>query len=411
MRILLLTDNFVPETNSPALRAYEHAREWVADGADVTVITSIPNFPTGVPLAPYRNRPYQREWLNGIEVIRVWTFLAPNRGVFRRSLDFLSFAASGFFAGLFRTADVIVATSPQLLTGVAGWWLACIKHKPWILEVRDLWPASIVDVGLMQENLFIRLLSRLERRLYRHATRVVAVSAGIRDGLLACGVPSEKIGIVPNGVDLRRFGAERRSGVLPSDPALRNKVIAAYVGTHGMAQGLETVVDAADRLKTTNIHFLFVGDGARREAVTAHAKDLGLTNVTFTGLVPLTTAEEYLHLSEIVLIPLKRTKQIQITLPAKIFEAAALGKPMIVSAEGASADLVQRYGAGLVVPPESPDALAGAIAQLCKDSSLRARLAQGGLALARDFDRRRFAKDMLEQIRQAASQARRSTRA
>ncbi len=410
MHILLLTDNFVPETNSPALRAYEHAREWVAEGADVTVITSIPNFPTGVPLTPYRNRPYQRERMSGIEVVRVWTFMAPNRGVFRRSLDFLSFAASGFAAGLFRSADVIVATSPQLLTGVAGWWLAAVKHKPWILEVRDLWPASIVDVGVMRENLFIRMLSRLEQRLYRHATRVVAVSAGIRNGLLARGVPDEKIGVVPNGVDLNRFDKERRSGPPAADPALRNKFIVAYVGTHGMAQGLETAVDAAARLKTNDIHFLFVGDGARREAVIAHAKELRLKNVTFTGLVPLVAAEEYLRHSEIVLIPLKRTKQIQITLPAKIFEAAALGKPMIVSAEGASADLVQRYGAGLVVPPENPDALAGAIAELCGDSSLRARLAQGSLALARDFDRRRFAKDMLEQIRQAAGHADRSAR-
>jgi glycosyltransferase involved in cell wall biosynthesis len=298
-----------------------------------------------------------------------------------------------------------------LLTGLAGWWLASLKRKPWILEIRDLWPASIVDVGVMQENFLIRTLLRLERRLYRHATRVVAVSAGLRDGLLARGVPGEKIGVVPNGVDLLRFEfAERRTPIV-ADPALRGKFIVSYVGTHGMAQGLETVVDAAVLFKASDVHFLFVGDGARRETVATHARTLGLTNVTFTGLVPSATAEGYLRLSDIVLIPLKRTKQIQITLPAKIFEAAALGKPMIVGAEGASADLVMRYGAGLVVPPESPAALASAITQLREDASLRAQLAQGSLALARDFDRRRFAKEMLEQIRQVAAEANRPMQA
>jgi glycosyltransferase involved in cell wall biosynthesis len=409
MRILLLTDNFVPEANSPARRAYEHARVWVAEGAQVTVITSVPNFPTGVPFSPYRNHPYQRERIDGIEVVRVWTFMAPNRGVFRRSLDFLSFAFSGFLGGLFQSADVIVATSPQLLTGLAGWWLAGLKRKPWVLEIRDLWPASIVDVGVMRENLFIRMLSVLERQLYRHATRLIAVSSGVRDGLVARGVSPEKIGVVANGVDLSRFSLHRQADGQLIGPELRNRFVVAYVGTHGMAQGLETVVDAAALLKASDIHFLFAGDGARREAVMARAKELELTNVTFTGLVPTTAAEEYLRLSEIVLIPLKRTRQIQITLPAKIFEAAALGKPMIVSAEGAAADLVERYGAGLAVPPEDPEALAAAILQLHCEPSLRARLAHGGLALALDFDRRRFAKNMLEQIHQAATEASRSS--
>src|SRR3954470_15797113 len=176
MHILLLTDNFVPETNSPALRGYEHARRWVADGIDVTVITSIPNFPTGRPLPPYRNRALQRESRDGIQIIRVWTWLAPNRGVWMRSLDFLSFACSSFVAGLFEHPDVIVATSPQLLTGLSGLLLARFKRRPWVLEVRDLWPDSIVAVGALRENTLVRLLRSLERLLYRHASRIVAVS-------------------------------------------------------------------------------------------------------------------------------------------------------------------------------------------------------------------------------------------
>jgi hypothetical protein len=399
MRILLLTDNFVPETNSPALRAYEHARCWAAAGASVTVITSIPNFPTGRPLPPYRNRLYQKEWIDGIEVVRVWTLLAPNRGVVRRSIDFLSFAVSSLLAGLFRPTDVILATSPQLLTGVSGWWLSVLKQRPWVFEVRDLWPDSIVAVGLMRPNGFIRLLQLVERRLYRHATRVVAVSEGIRDRLVAKGVAPAKLGVVPNGVDLRRIALAGPGHDLRPPPGAEGKFVAGYVGTHGMAQGLEVVLHAAKRLAGQPFHFLFVGEGARREALQAEAREMQLGNVTFVGLVPLPTAAGYLRLCDAVLIPLKRTDQLEITLPGKIFEAAAVGKPIIVSAEGASAELVRRYDAGLVAPPEDAEALAAAIMRLRDDPALRQRLSQGSLALARDFDRERFATAMLDQLR------------
>jgi glycosyltransferase involved in cell wall biosynthesis len=398
MRILLLTDNFVPETNSPALRAYEHARRWAENGINVTVITSIPNFPTGRPLPPYRNRPYQREFLNGIEVIRVWTWLAPNKGIFFRSIDFLSFAVSSFVAGLFQRADVIVATSPQLLTGLAGSLLGTVKRRPWLFEVRDLWPDSVVAVGAMQENALIRVLRGLERHLYRDATRLVAVSDGIRGRLIAKGVPAQKIGVVPNGVDLERVAATDDQSSSPLPANLQGKFVVGYIGTHGMAQGLETVLDAAERLQNRNVHFLFAGDGARREALIARAGQLRLQNVTFCGQVSLQTATAYLRRCDVVLVPLKRTNQIEITLPGKIFEAAAMGKPLIVSAEGASADLALKYQAGLVVAPEQPDQLADAIRRLQTQPELSEQLSRGAIALARDFDRERFAKMMLEEI-------------
>lgn len=403
MHILLLTDNFVPETNSPALRAFDHARAWVREGEKVTVITSVPNFPLGRPLPPYRNRLYQTETLEGVRVIRVWTVMAANRGVFRRSLDFLSFALSGFTAGLFERADVIVATSPQLLTGLAGRWLATLKRKPWVFEVRDLWPDSIVSVGVMRENFFVRALRRLEHGLYRSANRIVAVSEGIRGRLIERGVPAVKIGVAPNGIDLRRASATKDGTRLREELGLRESFVVGYVGTHGMAQGLEVVLDAAVHLRGTDTHFLFVGEGARRKAIMAHARALQLDNATFVGLVPLAFAAEYIAACDAILIPLKRTDQIEITIPGKIFEAAALGKPMIVSAVGASAELMQRYGAGLVVPPEQPDLLADAVLQLRDNPKLRAGLRDGCLRLARDYDREKLAADLLRQIRSAAA--------
>jgi len=403
MRILLITDNFIPETNSPARRAYEHARSWVSAGNQVTVITSIPNFPTGRPLPPYKNKLRQRQDIEGIEVVRVWTLLAPNSGVVLRSLDFLSFAISGFLAGVFERADVIVASSPQLLTGMAGWWLSIAKRRPWLLEIRDLWPDSIVAVGAMRENFYIRTLRRLERLLYRRASRLVTVSDGIRDRIVGYGTSPDKIGVVPNGVEVGRLGPRPKSGPSMDGLALNGKFVVGYVGTHGMAQGLEVVLRAAQSMAETNTCFLFVGEGARRKRLMDLAADLKLENVRFVGLVPSTVAADHLALCDIVLIPLRRSSQLEVTIPSKIFEAAAMERPMIVGAEGASARLIQEYGAGVVVPPEDPEALVAAILRLQSDGALVARLREGCRSLARDFDRRRLATEMLDQIRLAIS--------
>lgn len=404
MLILYLTDNFVPETNSPALRAFEHARVWAREGAEVRVITSVPNFPTGRPLAPYRNRP-QTEILDGVQVTRVWTFMAPNKGVALRSLDFLSFAITSFIAGLFETPDVVLASSPQLLTGLSGWWLATIKRRPWILEVRDLWPESIVSVGAMRSNLLIRLLGRLEKRLYRHATRIVTVSDGLRNRLLERGVPAEKVAVVYNGVNLSRATPRKKNERLLRELGFDRKFVVGYVGTHGMAQGLEVVLDAANGLRGSDVRFLLVGDGARRDAVVAHAHALKLDNTALVGLVPIAEAAEYLSLCDVVLVPLKRTDQIEITLPAKVFEAAAMEKPMIVAAGSAAADLVSRYGAGLVVPPEDPEALAKAIERLRDEPDLLHSLKAGCRKLADDFDRDRLAIEMLDQLKLTAGRS------
>ena len=168
----------------------------------------------------------------------------------------------------------------------------------------------------MRENAFIRGLRRLEHSLYRHASRVVAVSEGIRNRLMERGVPGEKIGVVPNGVDLRRLSSASGERVR-SDLKLQRKFVLGYVGTHGMAQGLETVLDAARSLGPGDTHFLFVGEGARRDALIAYADDLALQNVTFAGLVPLETAAEYVAACDAILIPLKRTDQIEITIPGR----------------------------------------------------------------------------------------------
>jgi hypothetical protein len=399
MRILVLSDNFVPEQNASALRTFEHCRRWVEQGATVTVITTVPNFPTGIIQAPYRNRLRQRETIDGIEVIRVWSFLAPNKDVVLRGLDFLSFAIGAFLAGLFQKADVILATSPQLLTGLAGRLLARVKAKPWIFEVRDLWPESIVTLGVLKQGRIIRLLEKLEIGLYGSATRIVTISEPMRERIAARGVPAEKIAVVSNGADPARLqGGEKREQLAAQWKPL-GRFVVGYIGTHGMAQGLEVVVSAAEILRETNVHFLFVGEGVRRRELEALAQRLGLVNTTFLGMVSTSDAIDYLALSDVVVVPLKRTATFESALPSKVFETAAVGRPMIVSAHGHVADVVQHYDAGIVVEPGDPAQLAAAILQLRDDDDLRSRLRAGCKKLARDFSRERLADLMLGEIR------------
>jgi glycosyltransferase involved in cell wall biosynthesis len=405
MKLLFLTDNFVPEQNASARRSYEHCRNWANQGVQVTVITTVPNFPLGKPQPPYRNRLYARESIDGIEVVRVWSFLAPNSGVILRALDFASFALTGFFAGLAHNADIIVATSPQLLTAMCGHFLGRVKRRPWVFEVRDLWPESITAVGAMKEGVVMRLLRRLERRLYSSAERIVTVTEPMRTRLIERGVAERKVGVVPNGADLTRLLPRLRSADLAAELRLEGKFVVGYVGTHGFAQGLEVVIKSAALVGESNIHFLFVGEGARREFLVDLAARLRLQNVTFVRGVPSDTAVEYLALADAIVVPLKNSALFDGALPSKIFEAAAMEKPLLLSAKGLSADVVREYHAGIVVEPENPQALASAVLQLYNNKSLCDGFRNGCRALARQYNRETLANRMLDEIRFAAAKA------
>ena len=400
MHILVLTDNFVPEQNAPALRTHQHCRRWVQDGADVTVITTVPNFPVGKPHYGYQNKWRQEETIDGIRVVRVWSYMAPNEGLIRRSLDFLSFAVTSWLAGRRERPDVIVATSPQLLTGLAGHRLSRTLDVPWVFEVRDLWPDSIVAVDALREGRGIRALRRLEESLYASANRIVTISDALRDAIAAKGVDWNKISVVYNGVDPHRLSVREKSPRLLQHFSYEGKFVIGYVGTHGMAQRLETVVKAAKMLEQfADIRFLFVGDGARRKALAKLARRLKLSTIEFHGLVTSATVVEYIALCDAIVVPLRKSQLFEGALPTKIFEAAAMERPIILSAEGIAADLVRKYEAGVAVEPENAADLAEAILKLRNDATLRARYGNGGRTLAADFDRNKLADLMLDEIR------------
>ncbi len=357
MRILFLTDNFPPEVNAPATRTYEHARAWVDDGAEVTVITCAPNFPQGRSYPGYRNALRQVEMMDGIRVVRVWSFMARNAGFARRLLDYTSYAASALVAGLFEAADVIVATSPQFFTTWAGCSLAALRGKPWVFELRDLWPESAVALGMSGPAPLTRAMARIELALYRNAARVVALTPAFKTRLIERGVPAPKIAVIPNGVDRAAF-APRANLALKSELGAQGRFLIAYVGTHGLAHGLAPLIEAMADLPQG--HLLLVGDGAAKSALAETAWRGALPNVTLWPQIPRARVPEIIAGVDAMLVSLRRADVFRTVIPSKIFEAAAMEKPILLGAEGQSRAIVEKYAAGAAFTPEDGPAFAAA---------------------------------------------------
>lgn len=409
MHVLFLSDNFPPETNAPATRLVEHARAWVRAGHRVTVVTCAPNFPEGRVYPGYANRWLQRETLEGIEVVRVKTYIAPNRGFGGRVLDHLSFMACGSLAALFvARPDVVVATSPQFFAAVGGWLVAALRRKPFVFELRDLWPESIKAVGAMKESAAIRLLEKLELFLYRRAARIVSVTHSFREALVRRGVDGDKIDVVTNGVDMMRFSPRPKDTALERELGLQDCFVAGYVGTHGMAHALETLLQAMHVLqqhdKGGDIRLLLLGDGARKSDLQAEAARLGLTNVRFIDTVSKDQVARYWSLLDVSIIHLRRTELFTTVIPSKLFECMGMGIPVLHGVAGESAALVEREGVGIVFRPESVDQLVDGLLTLRHDPVRRQGLSIAALAAAYRYDRRALALRMRSSLVDATKQ-------
>ncbi len=401
MRVLFISHYFFPEGNAPATRVHEFTRRWVRAGHEVTVITGVPNVPNGVPYEGYTNRFRQRERVDGVDVIRVWTWLAANKGTVRRILNYLSFMASATLAGLFtRRPALVIATSPQFFCGWAGVLVAKLRRRPFVLEVRDLWPESIAAVGAFRSGRLLAALEWLERRMYGAADVVVTVGDGYRRKLEERGVAPERIRVLPNGVDLSAFEPRADDGRIRAELGLGDRFVCAYIGTIGMGCGLEVVLQAARRLRSAgrdDVRFLLVGDGAVRQELEARARDEGLDAVVFTGRQPKARMPDFLAAADACLVHLTKTELFRTVMPSKIFEAAAMERPIVLGVEGFAADLVEKAGAGICIEPENEDELLAAVDRLAGDRPLGRRLGAAGLErIARRHDYSLLARRYLE---------------
>lgn len=402
MKILFLTDNFPPEVNAPATRTYEHCREWVRNGAEITVITGFPNFPQGKIYPGYTNKWKQEEYIDGIRVIRVWTYITANEGFFKRTLDYISYSVTAFFAGLSLDCDVIVATSPQFFTALAGRTLAFFKRKPWIMEVRDLWPESIKTVGAMKDNFIIKYLEQEAKWCYQSANKIISVTESFKTEIIKKGIKSDKIQVVRNGANLELYQAKPKNKEILKKLDLGNKMVLGYIGTHGMAHKLDFILDCAKVMAGTDdrYHFLLIGDGAEKHNLKKKIADENIHNVTLLDSVDKHEVVDYLSVLDAAIINLKKSDLFKTVIPSKIFETAAMQIPILIGVDGEARMIVEHYNAGLYYEPENMESFLRVTNQLFTSNGLYDDLKAGGSRLAQAFDRKRLAGEMLEQIRE-----------
>jgi len=371
---------------APAARVSELSRHWVKLGHEVSVLTGFPNHPTGVLYPGYGGKLRHlvcNEQKDGVRIVRTWLWPLPNRKSHERILNYSSFCLSASLRGSFLpNPDVVIATSPQLLVGLTGWWLSKVKRIPFVMEIRDLWPESITASGVGNEtSLLTRFLSSLSGFLYKACDRIVVVTPAFKKDIISkYRIPPGKISVVENGVEPGLFTPGEGSDEVKNELGIRGKFVVAYTGTMGLAHGLRTVVEAAARLQRDypDIQFILVGEGTDKEALSEMVRSRGLGNIRFLPKQPREKMPDIIRASEVCLVLLKKAEVFKTVIPTKMLEFMACGRPVILGVDGQARKVLEAAGAGIFVEPEDPNALVRALTRLYKEDGLRRTLGENG---------------------------------
>lgn len=401
MKILFVSQYFPPEMGAPSARVHELSREWVRQGHTVTVLTGFAHHPTGIKARADRWRLTRRERVDGIDVIRAYVYAAPNQGTARRMLSYASFAVAATLVGALRAGqpDIVVATSPQLLCACAGYALSRLRGVPFVFEVRDLWPESIIAVEAMGENAIFRGLKAVAHHLYRNSTCVVTVGEGYKRQIVnRYGIDPQHMSVLPNGIDRELFRPLSKDNEIRREFGWGDRRVLLYLGTHGMAHALHTVLDAAAAMRDdTETLFVLVGEGAMKAELKRRAAELQLPNVQFIDQQPKQRIPAIYAACDIGLVTLRKTDLFQDVLPSKIFEYLAMERPLLISVDGDARALVERAGAGVFVPPEDAPALVAAIRRMsASPETMREMGRSGRVHVLRHYDRKLLATRYLE---------------
>jgi glycosyltransferase involved in cell wall biosynthesis len=357
LHILYVVQYFNHPDEPGGSRPYQFARHWAASGHTVTVLTSNLNHKT---LKTVQGTAIE----SGFTVIRVRTYNNIRGSMGRRLINFLSFAMMATIRAMrVGRVDLVYASSTPLTTGLAGCAIGLLKRRPFYFEVRDLWPRSAVVAGVLHEGAFVRCVEWFERLFYRKAVKVIALTEGISQGVIAAGKSPADVMFVPNGMD--DWMTDARPGMpprYPFDPA--RDFICTYIGAHGRWNKIETILEAAQLLGDTRARFLLVGDGDHKATLQSYARSLGLTNVMFLDAVPKRQVIDYLNQSHVAIICTWDHEFQRMVLANKVFDYLAAGCPVIAAARGETEGLIDRSGGGWTVPPEQPGRLAALIREL-----------------------------------------------
>lgn len=402
MHILFLSHYFPPEVNAPATRTYEHCKHWVKMGHEVTVISCVPHHPMGKVFPGYKNKLIHKEYKDGIKAIKVFTYLTANQGFLKRTFNYVFYMMMAIMVAPFiGKPDIVISTSPQFFNGLAGYFVSRIKRCPWLLEIRDLWPGSILAVGAIKNKQIIKLLETIEHFAYRKADHIVSLTQSFQEHIQKQGVSIERISVIRNGVDLSFFQPTSKDKAYALRVGVKDKFVAAYVGTHGMAHGLDTLIETAEiLLDRPDIIILMVGDGAEREHLEAVVTRKGLQNIKLLGQKPKEEMPLLWSVSDVSLVLLKKLDIFSTVIPSKIFESMAMRKPIILGVAGESKQLIEQGQCGICIEPENAVEVADAIKKLVDDHTMYNELAINGLRfVAKYFERQKLAESY-EQILQ-----------
>jgi len=404
LRVTFLTHYFPPEVGPAQTRLHELAKRLIAAGETVTVVTGFPNYPAGEIFPGYRGKRFMDDSFDGIRVLRTWVFATRSRGFIGRLLNYFSFPIFSLLAvRKLGPTDIIYVQSPPLFTGLAALWFSRLKRAPYIFNVSDIWPQSAIELGILRNRIAIRLAEMLERHIYRRATRITVATPGILERLVVRGVPREKIFLLTNGVDTAAYNVSSPDRDLAKRLGLDGHKVFMYAGLHGLAQGLDVIVEAAKLTRNPDVLYVFVGDGADKPALVAKAEAEGISNVRFLPIQPTSTLPAVLNLAYATVIPLRRLDLFKAALPSKLFDSMAASRPIVAPLWGEAAALVEAAACGLVVEPEDARAVQEAVEKLAADPALAQRLGeQGRRYVVEHFNRDDIAKRLIELLEEAA---------
>jgi glycosyltransferase involved in cell wall biosynthesis len=408
MHVLLIHQSFISPGEPGGTRHYELAQHLVGAGQRVTIIASQLNYLTGKPVVAH-SALVTEQHLDGVRVLRAYTYPSPRHGFFWRVVSFVSFMFTSVWAGLGAgRVDLVMGTSPSLFQAISAWLVAAIRRRPLLLEIRDLWPEFAIDIGVLKSRTLIILSRWLERFLYARATHLLVNSPAYRDYLIDKGVPAQKISLIPNGVDSAMFDPSSTGKRIRQEWGLDGQFVITYAGALGLANDIPTILRAADRLRDQpQIHFLLVGDGKEHANLGTFSRQLQLPNVTFTGPRPKSEMPEILAASDACIATLKDIRTFRTTYPNKVFDYMAAGRPTILAIDGVIRHVVEAAGAGIFVHPGDDAAVAEAAQRLCRNRAEACAMGSAARSYVSEyFNRQHQARqfiDLVERLAQRSS--------
>lgn len=402
MKIVVICHYFPPEIGAPSARLYEMSKRWVELGNEVHVVTCFPNHPTGIIPDEYKGMKYKMENMDGIHVHRNYVYATPNKGFIKKTLGHISFMFSAVFFTMKKIdkPDVIVTSSPTFFSIFSGYWFSLRKKAEFVLEIRDLWPAAMIELGVMKEGFITRILEKMELFFYRKSKKLIMVTQSFKENVVKRGINEDKVHVITNGVNQDFFYPKEKNQELINKYNLQDKFVISYVGAHGISQNLSTILEVAKKLsKYKNIEFVFVGEGAEKDKLKQIVREEELTNVQFIEAQPKEAIPEFYNVSDLCLIPLKNIELFKTFIPSKMFEIMACGIPIVASLEGEAAQILEESKAALVVQPDNPNKIAVAIEELINDKEKYNQMkANGPEFVEKNYSRNKLAERYLELI-------------